>query len=145
MGLGLLLGVLFAVRHYFDPAAGAIGANARVALIEAWQCWLVAHWLLGSRWQGFTPAGVRRWIAAGWSPLTLMVALESLRVAWREDGPRAPFAWLAGAIERTPEALSFLTGRIHDVAGIALAAAVLIGALAVWLAGAHRDRREVLS
>lgn len=145
LGLGLLLGVLFAVRHYFDPVSGALGDNARVALIHGWQCWALALWLLGSRWQGFTLAGVRAWIAAGWSPLTLVVALEALRVAWREDGPRAPFAWLAGATERTPEALSFLTGRIHDAAGITFAAVVLAVALAVWLVGERRDRFGVLS
>lgn len=138
VGLGLLLGCLFAVRHYLDPAAGSIGANARVALIEAWQCWLLGHWLLGARWPRLTGEGLRGWLAAGWSPLTLVVALEALRVAWREDGPRAAFAWLAGAIDRTPDALSFLTGRIHDGSGIALALVLLAGALSVWLAGLRR-------
>lgn len=143
VGLGLLLGVLFAVRHYFDPASGSLGGNARVALIEAWQCWLVAHWLLGSCWGSFTRAGLGRWLAGGWASLTLVVALEALRVAWREDGPRAPFAWLAGALERTPDALSFLTGRIHDGAGIALAAVVLVAALVAWLAGSRAPERGV--
>lgn len=140
VGFGLLLGCLFAVRHYFDPASGSLGGNARVALIEAWQCWLLGHWLLGARWPRLSRADLRRWLAEGWAPLTLVVALEALRVAWREDGPRASFAWLAGAVDRTPDALSFLSGRIHDWAGIALAAAVLAGALAVWLAGMRRDQ-----
>ncbi len=141
IGLGLLLGCAISVRDYLDPSTGPSGGNARVVLIEAWQCWVVGVWLLGAEWPRLGRHGIVAWLARGWSPITLVAALEALRVAWREDGPRPPFAWLAGRIERTPDALVFLTGRIHDWTGIALAAVVLGAALAIWLVGSDAEPR----
>jgi hypothetical protein len=137
VGYGMLVACGLAVRHYFDPSSAAPGGNARVAVIESWQCWLAAYLILGAELPLPSMGGLARWLGRRWQPFALLVALESLRVVWLEDGSRPGFAWLSADRERVPDALVFLTGRIHDWTGIGLATAMLVVALGGWLWGAR--------
>ncbi len=81
----------------------------------------------------------REWLERNLAPLRLLVLLELLRVAGREEWS-LDMQWLPPHSEHAPERLLFFAGRLDHVAALAWHSVFLAGAIVVLLA--HLRRKE---